>query len=163
MLRAARLRLGQARLRLEALAARLDSLSPLNVLGRGYSLTRTAQDRAVLRDARQVRPGDRLVTHLRRGRIVSRVEQVEDDPAGGVNVDGEVVQDARPDIHTDGATASFTFNSTATAGFNATGTLVNTTGHAYASYILGAVTNSTINNTASARNAEARVRIGSAY
>ena len=78
-LRAARQRLLQARQRLAALAARLDALSPLNVLGRGYSLSRKAGDRAVLRDAREVRPGDRLVTHLRRGRLVSRVEQVEFD------------------------------------------------------------------------------------
>jgi exodeoxyribonuclease VII large subunit len=81
--RAARQRLAEARQRLQALAARLDGLSPLNVLGRGYSLTRKVQDRTVLRDARQVRPGDRLVTHLRRGQIVSRVEQVEPDTTEG--------------------------------------------------------------------------------
>ncbi len=80
--RAARQRLHEAARRLEALAARLDGLSPLNVLGRGYSLTRRLGDRPVLRDASQVRPGDRLVTRLLQGSIVSRVEQVESDSGG---------------------------------------------------------------------------------
>jgi len=79
LLRATRQRLDQARQRLAALAGRLDSLSPLNVLGRGYSLTRRAGDPTVLTDARQVVPGEQVVTHLRQGRIVSRVEAVEAD------------------------------------------------------------------------------------
>jgi exodeoxyribonuclease VII large subunit len=62
---------------MEAMAARLESLSPLNVLARGYSLTRTEADPALIRSAEQVRPGDRLVTVLHRGRIVSRVEAIE--------------------------------------------------------------------------------------
>jgi exodeoxyribonuclease VII large subunit len=73
--RAARLRLAVARQRLEAHAARLEGLSPLNVLSRGYSLTRREADGTVVRDPHQVRPGDRLVTHVQNGRIVSRVEE----------------------------------------------------------------------------------------
>ncbi len=73
--RAMRLRLGRAREGLGAQAARLESLSPLNVLGRGYSLTRREADQVVVRQADQVRPGDRLVTHVQHGRIVSRVEE----------------------------------------------------------------------------------------
>ncbi|MBI1918450.1 MAG: exodeoxyribonuclease VII large subunit [Planctomycetes bacterium] len=95
--RAGRTRMEQARQRLEALAARLDSLSPLNVLGRGYSLTRKAGDTVVLRDARQARPGDFLVTYLRRGRILSRVEQVELDSADGSSANGVAAQDAQPE------------------------------------------------------------------
>lgn len=72
--RAMRQRLGRAREGLSAQAARLESLSPLNVLGRGYSLTRREADQVVVRHADQVRPGDRLVTHVQHGRIVSRVE-----------------------------------------------------------------------------------------
>lgn len=74
--RAARGRLGQFRERLDAYAARLETLSPLNVLARGYSLTRGELDGSVIRDAEQVQPGDRLVTTIQRGRIVSRVEAV---------------------------------------------------------------------------------------
>jgi exodeoxyribonuclease VII large subunit len=72
--RAARQRVQQTQQRVAAMAARLETLSPLNVLGRGYSLTRNEAGQ-LLRDAAQVRPGDLLVTHLSRGRIVSRVEE----------------------------------------------------------------------------------------
>ena len=92
----------QARQRLEGLAARLDSLSPLNVLGRGYSLTRKAGEKVVLRDARQARPGDCLVTHLRRGRLISRVEQVELDPADGSTTNGVAAHDAQPEAERGG-------------------------------------------------------------
>ena len=94
--RAGRQCLAQAQQRLAALAARLDSLSPLNVLGRGYSLTRRAGDPAVLTSARQVKTGDRLVTHLQQGRIVSRVEAVEADGDGEpVAVPVTVAEDRR--------------------------------------------------------------------
>jgi exodeoxyribonuclease VII large subunit len=69
-------RLLQWRQRLEGFAAQLETLSPLNVLGRGYSLTRTETEQAVVRRSDQVRPGDRLVTLVQQGRIVSRVEEV---------------------------------------------------------------------------------------
>ncbi len=73
--RALRQRLAEWRRRLEAQAARLESLSPLNVLARGYSLTRTEADGVVVRTPAQVRPGDRLVTLVQHGRLISRVEQ----------------------------------------------------------------------------------------
>src|SRR5207248_11341321 len=57
--------------RLAALAARLETLSPLNVLARGYSLTRPAAGGPLMRDASEVRTGDRLLTTLARGRVVS--------------------------------------------------------------------------------------------
>jgi exodeoxyribonuclease VII large subunit len=77
--RAGRQRLARCRERLEATAARLESVSPLGVLARGYSLTQTeAGD--VLRDAAAVRPGDRVRTRLHRGRIVARVEAMEFEP-----------------------------------------------------------------------------------
>ena len=84
--RAVRQRLQQARQRLEAEAARLESLSPLNVLARGYSLTRKEEDMQVVRGPEQVRPGDRLVTRVQNGHLISRVEEVaplpppEDNP-----------------------------------------------------------------------------------
>jgi exodeoxyribonuclease VII large subunit len=65
----------RARQRLAALAGRLESLSPLNVLTRGYSLTRTP-DGHVVQDVATVRPGDLLHTRLARGEVVSRVEEV---------------------------------------------------------------------------------------
>jgi exodeoxyribonuclease VII large subunit len=77
--RAVRQHILRARQRLDAGAARLETLSPLNVLSRGYSLTRTEAGQVVVRSSDQVRPGERLVTMVAHGRIVSRVEEA--DPA----------------------------------------------------------------------------------
>jgi exodeoxyribonuclease VII large subunit len=71
--RAANQRTIQAREKLAALASRLETLSPLNVLTRGYSLTHT-DDGRLLRATTQVEVGDRLVTRLAEGEVVSRVE-----------------------------------------------------------------------------------------
>jgi exodeoxyribonuclease VII large subunit len=65
--------------RLEAQAGRLETLSPLNVLGRGYSLTRRRTDGIVVRSPDQVQAGERLVTRLQHGQILSRVEALEED------------------------------------------------------------------------------------
>jgi exodeoxyribonuclease VII large subunit len=59
------------RRRIEVLAGQLDALSPLKVLGRGYSLTR--MDGRVVTHAEQVAAGDELETLLFEGRLRSRV------------------------------------------------------------------------------------------
>ena len=59
---------------LDALAGRLAALSPLNVLERGYAVV-TDESGRVLREARQVRKGQRLQVRLARGRIAARVEE----------------------------------------------------------------------------------------
>jgi exodeoxyribonuclease VII large subunit len=74
--RAARAGLERARARLAAIAGQLESLSPLNVLARGYSLTRSPTGH-VIRDARNVQVGDELVTRLAAGELVSRVIEVK--------------------------------------------------------------------------------------
>lgn len=75
--RAARQRLLLARQQVDKRAARLEALSPLKVLARGYSLTFTETDEVLVRTPEQVRPGDRLVTRVQHGRIVSKVEAQE--------------------------------------------------------------------------------------
>lgn len=72
--RAAGKRLGELRERVAGIAARLESLSPLNVLGRGYSLTRRLTDLRVVRAPTDVATGDVLVTNVQHGQIISRVE-----------------------------------------------------------------------------------------
>lgn len=62
--------------RLELQAARLDSLSPLAVLGRGYSVTKDSAGR-VIASAGQVRWGDEIVTSLSDGDIISVVQDTE--------------------------------------------------------------------------------------
>lgn len=68
---------GQAEL--SRLAGTLDALSPLKVLSRGYSITLDPQTGAVIRSAEQVRVGDAVETRLETGRLISRVESVQND------------------------------------------------------------------------------------
>lgn len=51
------------------LAGRLNILSPLNILGRGYSIARKIPSMAVLRDARDVAAGDDINVILAKGEI----------------------------------------------------------------------------------------------
>jgi exodeoxyribonuclease VII large subunit len=66
---------GARREDLVSLAARLEGLSPLKVLERGYSVTSRESDGAVLRDAAAARPGERIVSRLARGKLISKVEE----------------------------------------------------------------------------------------
>jgi exodeoxyribonuclease VII large subunit len=83
--RAVRQRLAIQKQRLEAQAGRLESLSPLNVLARGYSLTRREEDGVVVRRPEQVRAGDRLLTLVQNGRLISRVEETLDNTLNPVD------------------------------------------------------------------------------
>ena len=58
------------------LVARLDALSPLTVLARGYSITKTDSGRA-LRSIADVRWGEELRTQVADGDVISVVQQVE--------------------------------------------------------------------------------------
>jgi exodeoxyribonuclease VII large subunit len=71
-----RRRIQRQRDALVATAARLESLSPLQVLTRGYSVTQLADGR-VLRSAEEARIGDSIVTRLQQGEVVSRIEQIQ--------------------------------------------------------------------------------------
>ncbi|MFM8274342.1 MAG: exodeoxyribonuclease VII large subunit [Gemmata sp.] len=82
--RAARQRLVHAGERLAALSAQLATLSPLQVLGRGYSLTHTA-DGQLVRDVSALRPGDLLVTRVAGGTVRSLVTGAEPAPARRTN------------------------------------------------------------------------------
>ena len=64
--------LGGERERFARLAASLDALSPLKVLGRGYAIPRR-EDGAVLRSARDARAGDKLELRLSDGGVACEV------------------------------------------------------------------------------------------
>lgn len=71
--RAGEATVGAAGLRLQLLAAKLEALSPLAGLGRGFSVTRLGE--AVVRDAAQVAAGDEVEILLLRGRLRARVTE----------------------------------------------------------------------------------------
>ncbi|WP_165725579.1 exodeoxyribonuclease VII large subunit [Pseudoalteromonas sp. SA25] len=64
--------LQQANNSLALQASRLDSVSPLNVLARGYSITKTQQGK-VVKSVGQIKTGDVLITELVDGSIESQV------------------------------------------------------------------------------------------
>ncbi len=66
-----------ARQRTDTVAGRLESLSPLAVLGRGYSLTQRAADGRLIRSADELSPGEEIITRFVHGQATSRVEHVE--------------------------------------------------------------------------------------
>jgi len=71
----ARRRIENAQAKLRQAAASLEALSPVAILGRGYSITRLESSDEIVREAAQAKPGDRIVTRLGSGRLVSRVER----------------------------------------------------------------------------------------
>ncbi len=62
--------------RFRALVGKLDALSPLSVLERGYSICRKLPERKVIRDTREVLRGDRIEVKVSRGEMVCGVEEV---------------------------------------------------------------------------------------
>jgi exodeoxyribonuclease VII large subunit len=63
--------------RLATIAGKMESLSPLAVLARGYTITRDARSGATVRAASQLRVGQTLVTQFAAGAAVSKVESIE--------------------------------------------------------------------------------------
>jgi exodeoxyribonuclease VII large subunit len=66
--------------RFRALAGRLENLSPLAVLGRGYAVCWNADKTAIVRSADRVSPGDNVRVTLASGEIGCRVEVTENGP-----------------------------------------------------------------------------------
>ena len=71
----AHVHLRNGRNRSEATEARLRLLGPEQVLSRGYSITMDAATGTVIRQARDVKPGQHLRTRVKEGEISSRVEK----------------------------------------------------------------------------------------
>lgn len=78
MEQAIRRRARRSREALVAQAARLEALSPLQVLARGYSVTQRA-DGSLVREASSVSVGEAITTRLSAGEIFSRVEQIHSE------------------------------------------------------------------------------------
>lgn len=65
--------------KLSLLAARLDSLSPLNSLARGYSIVKTKKDGMLIKSVKSVNNGDRLVVQVTDGRLECVVDGIGGD------------------------------------------------------------------------------------
>ena len=76
-------RLDRDRRRLSEAATRLDALSPLAVLGRGYALARRESDGRIVRAAADVALGDRIELRLASGQIGAEVTRLEPDEGAG--------------------------------------------------------------------------------
>jgi exodeoxyribonuclease VII large subunit len=84
-----------ARHQVESLSARLESLSPLAVLSRGYSITRDAEHGTLVQDASRLERDQELITQFSHGLAHSRVTRIvkeddvnEDDPTEGTDPRG---------------------------------------------------------------------------
>ena len=76
LVRAAQARLERARAGVAGLAGRLESLSPLGVLTRGYAIVRRLRDGAIVRAAGDVEPGDRVSLRVAEAEIEAAVAAV---------------------------------------------------------------------------------------
>lgn len=74
--RAIRQHLANSDRRLGMLAAKLESLSPLGVLARGYTVTQRLPSRELLTQAETLSVGDQLLTRFASGEAISRVEAI---------------------------------------------------------------------------------------
>jgi exodeoxyribonuclease VII large subunit len=68
--------------RVAAAAARLEAGSPVQLLARGWSVTRLEGHDAALKSTAGITAGDTIVTQLTDGRLWSRVERMTDDAIG---------------------------------------------------------------------------------
>ena len=80
--RATRAEAGRRRQSAEALAGRLDSLSPLACLARGYAVCLRPSGE-VVRRAREVAPGEPVTVRLGEGRLDCRVDAAHGEPGRG--------------------------------------------------------------------------------
>jgi exodeoxyribonuclease VII large subunit len=67
------------------LAARLDTLSPLAVLGRGYAVCWNEDRTRIIRSSRTVQPGEGVRVTLSEGELACRVEQIDDSRQGAAD------------------------------------------------------------------------------
>ncbi|KPK38464.1 MAG: hypothetical protein AMJ78_09945 [Omnitrophica WOR_2 bacterium SM23_29] len=60
---------------------KLEALSPLSILSRGYSITLHLPSRDVLRDTKGLKRGDKIETRLAEGKFISEVKEIKKEEA----------------------------------------------------------------------------------
>lgn len=63
--------------RLSLAVSRLDTLSPLKILARGYSVSRTFPEESLIRSIKDIKSGDSLETVVQDGSILSKVTEIK--------------------------------------------------------------------------------------
>lgn len=63
--------------RFNTTVAKLETLSPLAILSRGYSITLRLPEEDVLRDIKGLKRGDRIETRLLKGKVISEVKEIK--------------------------------------------------------------------------------------
>ncbi|HET9181774.1 MAG TPA: exodeoxyribonuclease VII large subunit [Candidatus Angelobacter sp.] len=76
--RAMQARLAQQRNRMEQLTGKLDALSPVRILDRGYALVFDSEGKLV-KDATLLSPGDRISARVSRGTLAAEVKETKPD------------------------------------------------------------------------------------
>ncbi len=70
--------------RLSLNLSRLETLSPLGVLARGYSVSRLMPSRKLIRSVSEIRPGSKIETMFKDGSSVSTIEEIKKEKRRGV-------------------------------------------------------------------------------
>ena len=68
----------------KTIAAKLNALSPLAILSRGYSICYD-QSRKIVKDVQQVEPGDQIQVKLAHGKLTCDVVCLDESPAGSID------------------------------------------------------------------------------
>jgi exodeoxyribonuclease VII large subunit len=69
------------RRQIEAIASQLTQLSPLSILGRGYSILTKVRDGTILRRAEDAQAGEEIIARLSQGKLGCTVKHVLPDPS----------------------------------------------------------------------------------
>ena len=78
LIHAENLRITRCRQQFTAQTAKLDAMSPLKVLTRGYAFVQDDSDR-ILRSTKEVAPGDKLTVTLRDGTVTAVAQQIKEN------------------------------------------------------------------------------------
>ncbi|NOZ52848.1 MAG: exodeoxyribonuclease VII large subunit [Gammaproteobacteria bacterium] len=65
--------------RLTNLSRALEAVSPLATLGRGYAIVKTSSDHTIVRQAKQLKPGQALEIQLQHGHVITTVNKIAPD------------------------------------------------------------------------------------